>query len=152
MSGNVPTYRDGKHFEDQDPIIYTVYNDLGSTVSQGDCYFLSYEKDADSLSPSARPTLLACATTAIPRQVVVALEDVADATYGRFMYRGYCPKVKAASTIAIDDYLQGTNASQTAADDGTTQTADSFGIAVTDEDTVAGFCEAILFGRESLIG
>lgn len=150
MSGNVPTNRDGKHFEDQDPIIYTVYNDLGATVSRGDVYHLSYERDADSLATPARPTLLACATTAIPRQIVVALEDVSDATFGRFMYRGYCPKVKCANTVAIDDYLQGANASQTAADDGTTQTTDSFGIAVTAYATDS--CEAILFGRESLIG
>lgn len=156
MSGQILDYRNGKNVEPE--VIYMVYNDLGSAVTRGDLYFLSYERDADSLGTPARPTLLACATTAIPRKIVVALEDVADRAWGKFMFQGYCPKVKCATTIEIDDYLQGTNASQTAADDGTTQTADSFAISVSDEDAfddgtdTSGFCEAILFGRETLIG
>lgn len=151
MSGRIPNYR-GYDIQGLDPIIFKVYNDLGSAVTKGDVYHLSYEKDADSLSPSARPTLVACATTAVARQTVVALEDVADQAWGLFMYRGFCDKVKCASTIEIDDYLQGANGSQTAADDGTSMTSDSFGIAISDEDDTAGFCEAILFGREVIIG
>lgn len=132
------------------------YNDTGAAVTNGDVYFLSFLKDADSLSPSARPTLDAAATTTVYRQVVIVnnapkgLDTIADTAWGYVQIRGYCPKVKAASTVAIDDFLQGTNATQEAADDGTTITADSFGIAVTA--TASGFCEAILFGERSLIG
>lgn len=150
MPNQILDYRNGKNVEDV--VDYVVYNDLAGAVTEGNVYFLSFEKDADSLSPSERPTLVACATTAVPRKVVVALETFADQVRGRVRFKGYCPKVKCASTIAIDDYLQGANASQTAADDGTSITTDSFGISVSDEDNTAGFCEAILFGREIIIG
>jgi hypothetical protein len=150
MPTQILDYRNGKNVEDI--IDYVVYNDLAGTVTLGDVYFLSYEKDADSLSPSERPTLSVCAQTAVPRKVVVALETFADQARGRVRFQGYCPVVKCANTIEIDDYLQGTNTSQTAADDGTTVTTDSFGISVSDEDVTAGFCEAVLFGQEVIIG
>jgi hypothetical protein len=148
-----------------------VYNDLGAAVSNGDVYFLDWSKDADSLSPSARPTLVACATSAVPRQVVVvnniipnnlpvagsvptnSSTGIADTMWGYVQLRGYCPKIKCAATIAIDDFLQGANASQTAADDGTTQTADSFAIAVSAvDDPATGYCAGVMFGTTALIG
>lgn len=139
-------------------IFYKVYNDLGAAVTNGDVYFLDWQKDADSLSPSARPTLVLPATSSVYRQVVVVnnallnSDTIADASWGYVQYRGYCPKVAAASTTAIDDYLQGTNGTAVSSDDGTSQTTDSFGIAITDEDTVAGFVEAMLFGQPVTIG
>ena len=148
-----------------------VYNDLGATINNGDVYFLDWKKDADSLSPSARPTLVACATTAVQRQVVVvnnitpnnlpvagsvptnSSTSIADTTWGYVQLRGYCPKIKAASGVLIDDFLEAVNASQEAADDGTTQTADSFAIAVTDiNDPATGYCAGVMFGTTSLIG
>lgn len=148
-----------------------VYNDLAATINNGDVYFLDWQKDADSLSPSARPTLVACATTAVQRQVVVvnnivpnnlnvagsvptnSSTSIADTTWGYVQLRGYCPKIKCAATIAIDDYLQGTNATQEAADDGTSMTADSFGIAVSAYgDPATGYCAGVLFGTTALIG
>jgi hypothetical protein len=135
-----------------------VYNDLGSAVTNGDVYFLDWHRDADSRTVATYPTLVACATTAVQRQVVVVnnaplgLTTIADAAFGYVQVAGYCPKVKCASTVAIADFLEAVNASQQAADDGTTQTADSFAIADTDEDTVAGFCAAMMFGTTALIG
>lgn len=136
-----------------------VYNDLGATVNNGDVYFLDWKRDADSLSPAVRPTLVACATSAVQRQVVVVnnvqlgKESIADQAFGYVQLRGYCPKVKCAATIAVDDFLQGANGSQAAADDGTTQTADSFGIAVTAvDDPATGYCSAVMFGTTALIG
>ena len=135
-----------------------VYNDIGAAVTNGDCYFLDFVRDVDSMTVAARPTLEAMATSAVYRQIVVVNNaqlgktTIADTEWGYVQIRGYCPKVKCGSTIAIDDFLQGANASSTAADDGTTITIDSFGIAITDEDTVAGFCEAILFGVRTNIG
>jgi len=151
MSGHVENYQ-GYDYEGLAPIVMKIYNDLGSTISKGGVYFLDHAKDADSLSPSARPTVVLPATVAFGREVVVALEDIADQTYGLFMKRGYCPVVLCASTIAAEDYLQGANASATAADDGTAQTADSFGIATTAYAAATTSCEAYLFGTPATIG
>jgi len=136
-----------------------VYNDLGAAVSNGDVYFLDWKRDAYSQSPAVRPTLVACATTAVPRQIVVVnnvpegKETIADAAFGYVQIQGYCPKVKCAATVAAEDFLQGANGSQEAADDGTTQTADSFAIAVTAvDDPATGYCSAFMFGTTALIG
>ena len=144
-------------FSDSDGNTYVyVYNDTGAAISNGDVYMLGYAADADSLSPSAFNTLDACATTAIYRQMVVVNNlplgktTIADQEYGYVQKKGYIPKVKVAATIAIGDYIQGANASQEAADDGTTITTDSFGVAVTA--VASNYCEAILFGERSLIG
>ena len=154
--GSVPNYQGslgtiGNYPEAFDQYI-RVYNDLGAAVAEGDVYFLDWKRDADSLAVAARPTLVACATSAVARQVVVVTEAIADKAWGTVQWRGHCKKVAAASTTAVDDYLQGVNASAVSGDDGTSQTADSFGIAITDEDTVAGFCEAVLFGTLATIG
>lgn len=151
MSGHVENYQ-GSDYEGLAPIVMKIYNDTGGAIAIGDVYFLDHQRDADSLSPAARPTVVACATTAIYREVVVALEVIADGAYGMFMKRGFCPTVKCATGVDIDDYLQGVNASQTSGDDGDTQTTDSFGIATTDESVVTGFCAAYLFGTPVLIG
>ena len=143
-------YRNGENVEQE--VIYQCYNDLGSAVVAGEMFFLSYEGDADSLSPTARPTLMVPATSAIYRKVVVALEAVADQAWGKFMYAGHCPLVLCASTVAINDYLQGVTATRVAGDDSTTQTIDSFGIAVTDYSATTTGCEAILFGEKVNIG
>ena len=135
-----------------------VYNDTGAAITNGDVYFLSWLKDADSLSPSARPTLDALATTAIYRQVCVVdnqpngLTTIADAAWGYVTTRGYCPYINTdVTTVAIDRFLQGKNATATAADDGTTITTDSFAItvgAIFSTSHIAG----ILFGDRTLIG
>jgi hypothetical protein len=133
-----------------------VYNDLGSAVTNGDVYHLSYERDADSLTVAGRPTLVACATTSVPRQTVVVNNTIlgestiADQAWGYVQIQGYCPKIKVASTVAIDDYLQGANGSQEAADDGTSQTTDSFGIALSAYSS--GYAEGLLFGISAIIG
>lgn len=159
MGQNISDYQGGNNIDmigADFPQLIKVYNDLGAAVTNGDVYFLDWVKDADSLSPSARPTLVAAATSAVQRQVVVVdnapegKTTIADAAFGWVRTRGYCSKIKCASTVAIDDYLQGTNATQEAADDGTTQTADSFAIATTAY--ASGFCEGILFGTTALIG
>lgn len=150
-----------------------VYNDTGGTISNGDVYFLEWFKDTDSLSPSARPTLGVCATgtSTIYRQIVVvnniipnnlpvagsvptnSSTGIADATWGYVQLRGYCPKIKCAATIAIDDLLNATDASQTAADGGTSYTTNSFAIAVTAVDNPeTGYCSGVLFGEPALLG
>jgi hypothetical protein len=133
-----------------------VYNDTGAAVTNGDLFFLSYAKDADTLSPSARPTLDACATSAVYRHIVVINNaplrgaTIADAAWGYAQVMGYCPKVACAATISIDDFLGGSNSTPAiAADDGTTIANTSFGIAVTAYS--AGFCTAILFGERVTI-
>ena len=150
MSGHIENYVP-YDVNGMTPIVIKVYNDLAGTVAKGDCYFLSYERDADSLATAGRPTLLAMATSAIPRQIVVALEDITDQTWGTVMFRGYCDKIAVASGVnAIDRYFQGANAAQIAADDGTSMTTDSFGIAMTAY--ASGFCTGYLFGRMVIIG
>lgn len=133
-----------------------VYNDLGAAVNNGDVYFLDWKRDADSLATAARPTLVACATTAVQRQVVIVensplgKDSIADQALGYVQIRGYCPKIATAATVAIDDYLEAVNATAVSADDGTTQTADSFAIATTA--VASGYCEGILFGTLATIG
>jgi len=133
-----------------------VYNDIGAAVTNGDVYFLDWHRDADSLATPAYPTLVACATSAVQRQVVVvnnaplSKDTIADAAFGYVQIRGFCPKIATASGVAIADYLEAVNATAVSADDGTTQTADSFAIATTAY--ASGFCEGILFGTTSLIG
>lgn len=140
-------WSEGRHF------IY-FWNDLGSTLADGDVYFLDWVKPSDSTNV---PTLAACATSTVQRQIAVVanaefngVATVADDTWGWAQLEGYCRKVACGAGVAIGDFLQGANASAVAADDGTTQTADSFGIAVTAHS--AGFCEAIMFGTTALIG
>ena len=145
----VKDYRNGKNVEEE--IIYTCYNDQAATITAGDLYFLSYEKDADSLDPSARSTVTPCATSSVYRKIVVALEDVADKAWGKFMYRGTCD-VNVASSVVIDDYIKGTNATQEASDETTTISAYSFGIAVGDYVAATGLAECILFGERVTLG
>jgi hypothetical protein len=150
MSGHVENYQ-GYAVEGFGPIVLKIYNDLGSAISKGGVYFLSYEKDADSLSPSARTTVVLPATSSVYRQVVVALDDIADAAYGLFMYRGDCPTVLCAATIVAEDYLKAANASATSAEDGTTQTASAFGIAKSAYVAATTSCEAYLFGLPATV-
>lgn len=135
-----------------------VYNDTGSAVTNGDVYFLSYEKDADSLSPSARPTLEAMATTSVYRQIVVVnnvllgATTIADQAWGYVQIAGYCPDVNTdVTSVAIDRYLQGKNSAATAADDGTTITTDSFAITVGAIFSTSHIA-ALLFGERTIIG
>jgi hypothetical protein len=139
-------------------IFIKVYNDIGSAITNGDVYFLSYLKDADSLTVSARPTLDALATTAVYRQVVVVNNSalgkatIADQDYGYVQVKGYCPDVNTdVTSVAIDRFLQGKNATATAADDGTTITTDSFAITVAAIANTSHIA-AILFGQRTLIG
>jgi hypothetical protein len=136
-----------------------VYNDTAGTISNGAVYFLSWLKDADSLSPSARPTLDALATSAIYRQVVVVNNTlnsgagtILDANWGFVQVRGYCPDVNTdVTSVAIDRFLQGKNATATAADDGTAYTIDSFAITVGAIFSTSHI-EATLFGQPTNIG
>jgi hypothetical protein len=148
---SVPDYRNGKNVGEEE-IKYDAYNDTGAKISAGDLFFLSYLRDADSLNTPARPTLDAVTSGGgVYRKVVVALEDIADATWGVFQYKGYCPKIKCAAGVATDHFLQGTTASTQAADDGTTQTVDSFAVTVEAVSaTETGFVGAILFGERVL--
>lgn len=134
------------------------YNDTAATVTDGDVFFLSWLKDADSLSPSARPTLDALATTAIYRQVVVAANHirgastVLDTTWGYVQKMGQCADVNTdVTSVAIDRFLQGKNATATAADDGTAYTTDSFAITTTAIFSTSHI-GAMLFGIQTLIG
>lgn len=139
-----------------------VYNDIGSTITNGDVYFLSWLKDADSLSPSARPTLDALATTAIYRQVVVVNNTlnsgagtILDTAWGFVQEMGYCPDVNTdVTSVVIDRFLQGKTATATAADDGAATgppTTDSFAISLAALFNTS-HVEAVLFGVRTLIG
>lgn len=143
-------------------VFLKVYNDTGATVNEGDLYWVSFAKDADSLSPSARPTLdvVTSATAAygnVPRLYCVIQNarfidqsqtglsgGIADANWGWAQISGYCEKIKTTGTVTAEDYLQGTTASQAATSDGTTITVDSFGIALTT--AASNFCTGWLFG------
>jgi hypothetical protein len=133
-----------------------VYNDTGSAVTNGDLFFLSYSRDSESLTVALRPTLDACATSSVWRHIVVVNNaplrgaTIAADAWGYVQLMGYCPKVACAATIAIDDFLAGSNSTPAiAADDGTTITNASFAIALTAYAT--GFCTAILFGERVTI-
>lgn len=160
MHGNIPGYASNKvhaHLWSEGRHFIKVWNDIGSTINDGDVYFLAWVKPSDSTNV---PTLDACATTAIYRQVAVVangefgdVASIADDTWGWVQVEGYCTKIKCAATIAVGDFLQGVNASVEAGDDGTTLTADSFGIAVTAVgDPASGYCSGILFGTRATIG
>jgi len=132
-----------------------VYNDTGGTATNGDVYFLSFEKDADSLSPSARPTLESLATSSVYRDIVVVNDtrgSIADQDWGLVQIRGYCPAVKVdPSGLAAESFLQGIDSSVTAGDDGAAITTDSFAIAVGAVFSTS-FIPAVLFGERVLIG
>lgn len=136
-----------------------IYNDTAGTLTNGDVYFLSWLKDADSLSPSARPTLDALATTSVYRQVVVVNNTlnsgagtILDTKWGFVQVRGYCPDVNTdVTSVAIDRFLQGKNATATAADDGTTITTDSFAI-TTGAIFNTSHIDAEMFGDRTIIG
>ena len=134
-----------------------VYNDLGAAVTNGDCYHISYEKDADSLSPSGRPTLVAMATSSVYQHVGVVENSplvkttIADGEWGYVKVRGYCPTIKCTTaTQAIDTYIQGTNGTQAASNDGSSRTTDSIGIMLAA--AVSNYGPCILFGDPAIIG
>ena len=134
-----------------------VYNDTGAAVTNGDLYHISYEKDADSLSPSARPTLTACATTSVYQHIGVVnnsplgASTIADQAWGYVQVRGYCPDVKCTTaTQAIDTYIQGTNGTQAATNDGSSRTTDSFAIMLAA--AVANHGPCLMFGDTCIIG
>lgn len=148
-----------------------IYNDTGAALNNGDNYFLELNIDADD--GVIRPVVKACATSAVRRHIVVIdnsplLKDtIADQAWGFVKSRGLCIKVKANAAItgaAAHLYMQGANGSQEAADDGAAYTADTYAIAVTASGTIldssvsagtsalAGYCSAILLGREVTIG
>lgn len=162
MSG-VPNYRGAlgalaKINGGNGEVYQLVYNDTGSAITNGDVYFLSYLKDADSLTVSARPTLDTPATTSVYRQIVVVnntplgLSTIADAAWGYVQISGYCPDVNTdVTSVAIDRFLQGKNTAVLAADDGTSYTTDSFAITVGAIFSTSHI-EAILFGVRTVIG
>lgn len=131
----------------------------GATLTNGDVYWLSWAKDGDSLSPSARPTLQQMATTAIYRSIVVVnnslynnVSGIAKGTWGYVQRMGYCPDINTnVTSVAIDRYLQGLNAAATAADDGTAYTTDSFAITVGAIFNTSHI-DGVIFGERTLIG
>lgn len=135
-------------------LFYRVYNDLAAAASEGDCYFLDFLTDADS--KSQWPTLVAMATTTVYRQIVsvqngrsAGKDDIADQTCGFVQYRGLV--VGAAGASVVDEqFTQGTNASQALADDGTSITTDSQGVAKAA--TASSKQNTVFFGQRSLIG
>jgi hypothetical protein len=161
MHGNIPGYPSNQvaaHLWSEGKHLLKVWNDTGGNILDGECYFLSYVKPTDSTNVPAADAMATSAT--IYRQIIVVANAefgdgsvVADDTWGWVQIEGYCSKIKCAATIAIGDFLQGANASTEAADDGTTITTDSFGIATTAVgDPAAGHCAGILFGRMTFIG
>ncbi len=147
-----------------------IYNDTGAALNVGEVVLLDFFKDADSLSPSARPTVATPATSAIYRQYGVvnnivpnnlpvagsvptnSSTAIADTTWGYIQLRGYCPKIKGTG-ITAEHLFQGTNASLSASDDGTSYTTDSIGLAFTaDGDPAVGYFSGVLFGERTLIG
>jgi hypothetical protein len=134
-----------------------VYNDLGSAITSGDVYHLSYERDADSLTVPARPTLVACATSSVYQHIAVVnnarlgKSTIADKEWGYVQVRGYCPDVKCTTaTQAIDTYIQGTNGTQAATTDGASRTTDSFAIMTAAAVDNHGPCK--MFGDTCIIG
>jgi hypothetical protein len=137
-------------------IFSKIYNDTGAAITNGAVYWLSYEKDADSLTVSARPTLdVPASAGGVYRQVVVVNNGplgkttIADADWGYVQIKGFCPDVACAGAVAIDHFLQCTDSAATATDDGASITVDSFGITVS-----AAFNtthnKAVLFGETCL--
>jgi hypothetical protein len=162
-AGNVPNYQgaeDGQEIiRDGFNVYVKVYNDLTAAVTNGDVYFLSYEKDADSLDPSVRPTLVACATTtttgfqhiAVVNNKPLGKGTIADQEYGYVQIRGYCPDVKTTTaTEAAENFIQGTNGTQAATTDSTAKTLDSFAIMIVTAVANHGAC--MMFGDPAWIG
>jgi len=119
-----------------------VYNGTGAAVNNGKVYILSFDATYGA-------TISTPATSSVPQHVVVidnselGQSSIAAGAYGYAVYRGYAT-VACANTIAAGDFLGAANASTTAADAGTSRTANSFGIALTAYS--GGSCTAILFG------
>jgi hypothetical protein len=136
-----------------------VYNDIGAAVTNGDVYVLSYEKDADSLSPSARPTLTAVpASSAIYQHIAVVnnamngKDTIADGEWGWVQTAGHCPDVNsdAAGSIAVDRYVEAKKSTAVVIDSGTARTVYTFAILTSAVFSTTHF-EAFLFGDRALV-
>ena len=161
--GSIPNYQGALgaiEYEKNGLEVYVkVYNDTGAAVNNGDVFILSYEKDADSLSPSARPTLTAVpASSAIYQHVCVVnntkkgQSTIADGEWGWVQIAGYCPDVNtdAAGDIAADRYVEALYSTATATDEGTARTVYAFAILIGDAFNTSHFA-AFLFGDRVLV-
>ncbi len=166
-TGNIPNYQGAlssiEFLEDGWNLFVKVYNDTGSTATNGDVFYLNYEKDADSLDPSARATLTPGGAAVFPSsssvyQHVVVINNapkgttsIADQEWGWAQLRGYCPDVNYTTTAsaAIDRYMQPDDGDDGAKDDGTAKTVYSFAIS-TSALFNTSHVEAFLFGERCL--
>lgn len=161
--GSVPNYQGAlgsvEIVENGHDLFVKVYNDTGAAVTNGDVFILSYEKDADSLSPSARPTLTAVpASSAIYQHIAVVNNarkgktTIADQEWGWVQIRGYCPALNtdAAGSIAADRYVEAKKSTAVATDSGTARTVYTFAVLIGDVYSTTYFA-AFLFGDRALI-
>lgn len=136
-------------------IFYKIYNDSASALSNGASYFLSF---IPTSTAGAYPTVAACASAAVAQKVVVVNNAQSGKTtipaysWGYVQYRGYCPKVLCTANLAAKEFIQAADGVAVAVDDGTSVTADSFAILLTTTASAVAYTDAMLLGRESLIG
>ena len=134
-----------------------VYNNLGSALVNGDCVVLTYKQSAGGFYPTV--TVPATASVAVKIGVVensiMGKSQIDDATWGWIQMKGYCPaitKTTASNPVAVDDYLNATNAVRTVASVTSTYDAKTFAVAKSVVGTgVAGTCTGILLDREATI-
>jgi hypothetical protein len=104
-----------------------LYNATGAPTVAKAVYMTNY-----SGNPATSPQVIACATSTPTRELVVAAEVVATASWGWFCFAGWCDALVDGTTdVATGDFLKLTSGTSTTAfiKDGTTITAASHAIA-----------------------
>jgi hypothetical protein len=104
-----------------------LYNATGGALTKNAVYMLNYTG-----VPSTSPQVIACATSTPTRQLVVAKEAVAIASWGWFAVAGWTDALVDGTTdVAISDFLKLTSGTSATAfiKDGTTITTSSHAIA-----------------------
>ena len=111
-----------------------LYNGTGAAITFGPANDAGkfYMVDLSGVT-TTQPRVIACAVSTPPKNVVVAVETVASATFGWFAYSGVVNCALHGTTdIAVGDYLKFTIATSAIAvlKDGTAETASSIAIAM----------------------
>lgn len=125
-----------------------LYNGTGGALTAGKVYMVSYSGD-----PTLTPQVIAVATATPARDVVVATDATATATWGWFVMVGPCQALLDGTTdVAVSDYLKVTNGLSNFVKDSATFSTASAAIAceARTADTV-GLQKVILLGGAKII-
>jgi len=83
-----------------------LYNGIGSTINKGDAFMQELASSTEGQEMQA----VACATDTL-RRIIVALEDVANGSRGRFQFKGVCKEayVNHSSALSAGEMLEVVN-------------------------------------------